>query len=690
MLFTRASSRSGAGRSLRPAHFTCSLLALALAGLLTSPAVARERPAYPAFKFQDKSRGAEAVRRLGARMNEVASWYGMTPERLSSILAKDKDAWLDERGRLLFIDSALPDEAGATDGSGDALEPGPYPHADTFKLHSKPGAKRIIYLDFDGHSVTGSAWNSGAAINALPFSLDADTSTNFSTTELDRIQLIWQRVAEDYAPFDVDVTTELPTSDLLLRTGSTDEYYGTRAVITDSSIGVCTGCGGVAYVGVFDWYSSSTPAYYQPAWVLYDRLGSGNEKYVAEAISHEVGHNLGLSHDGTSTQGYYSGHGSGTSGWAPIMGVGYNQPIVQFSKGEYADANNKEDDFQVIQTNGAPLKVDVVGNAASTAVALTGAVSGGVTTINRGGVIETATDADYFSVAPGAGVLQITATPGLRSPNLDLSLQLFDAAGNSVALAQPTDSLAASINVSVPAGSYFLRVKGTGLKDPLNTGYSEYGSVGRYMLKGSYTASSFAAPQAVINASPVTGYAPLETTFSSAGSSDADGAIVSYAWDFGDGSRSTEPHPLHTYTVAGNYTARLTVTDSQGLTGTASVPVTVTADMAATTMRVDAIALSLQTTRSGKTTYYRCVGNVTVKNQAGTVGVSGASVTANWSGVTSSKAIVASTGTNGIATFSSPRTTARGTCTLGVTGVSLSGWTYSPSSNVVTSRSLTY
>ena len=95
-------------------------------------------------------------------------------------------------------------------------------------------------------------------------------------------------------------------------------------------------CGGVAYIGIFD----DTSDYYKPALVFYDALGAGNEKYVAEAISHEAGHNMGLAHDGTASTGYYPGHGSGATGWAPIMGVGYYQPLVQWSKGEYAGANN--------------------------------------------------------------------------------------------------------------------------------------------------------------------------------------------------------------------------------------------------------------------------------------------------------------------------------------------------------------
>ena len=42
--------------------------------------------------------------------------------------------------------------------------------------------------------------------------------------------------------------------------------------------------------------------YYSPALVYYNNLGGGREDYVSEASSHEMGHNLGLSHDGTATQ----------------------------------------------------------------------------------------------------------------------------------------------------------------------------------------------------------------------------------------------------------------------------------------------------------------------------------------------------------------------------------------------------
>eukprot|EP00808_Paulinella_micropora_P024020 g17995.t1 len=97
----------------------------------------------------------------------------------------------------------------------------------------------------------------------------------------------------------------------------------------------CT-CGGVAYVDVFG--STSYASYYSPA-LVFNKGTVG----VPEAISHEFGHNLGLSHDGTS-----SSHGAGELYWAPIMGVGYYGNILQRSKGEYLDANQLQDDLAII------------------------------------------------------------------------------------------------------------------------------------------------------------------------------------------------------------------------------------------------------------------------------------------------------------------------------------------------------
>ncbi len=75
---------------------------------------------------------------------------------------------------------------------------------------------------------------------------------------------------------------------------------------------------------------------------------------------------------------------------------------------------------------------------------------------------------------------------------------------------------------------------------------------------------------------PYSGTAGTAISFTSAGSTDPDGAIASYNWNFGDGTSSTQANPSKSYAAAGSYTATLTVTDTQGATGTDQAGVTVT------------------------------------------------------------------------------------------------------------------
>ena len=54
---------------------------------------------------------------------------------------------------------------------------------------------------------------------------------------------------------------------------------------------------------------------------------------MAETISHEVGHMLGLSHDGVAFSAYYRGHTAGGTSWAPIMGNAFDRDVTQWSRG---------------------------------------------------------------------------------------------------------------------------------------------------------------------------------------------------------------------------------------------------------------------------------------------------------------------------------------------------------------------
>ena len=90
-------------------------------------------------------------------------------------------------------------------------------------------------------------------------------------------------------------------------------------------------------------------------------------------------------------------------------------------------------------------------------------------------------------------------------------------------------------------------------------------------------------PEAVAAAEPMSGNAPLDVTFTAAGSSDSDGVIVSYVWDLdGDGVYETDATASggtaqHTYTDPGSYNVRLKVMDNDGLTDID--PLTITANL---------------------------------------------------------------------------------------------------------------
>ncbi|MFY8201190.1 MAG: Calx-beta domain-containing protein, partial [Pirellula staleyi] len=366
--------------------------------------------------------------------------------------------------------------------SMELLEPRLNLALDVPAFSSLPGANHTIYLDFDGHVTSGTAWNNGATINSPAYSSDADTA-NFSASELTVIERTFKRVAEDFAPFQVNVTTVAPTIENLRNTGGTDTKWGVRAVVTKDVAFNC-GCGGIAYIDSFDW-NSDTPVF----------VFNTGEVGVAEAASHEVGHSLGLSHDGTSTSGYYQGHGLGpdTAYWSTIMGVGYYVDVSQWDKGEYTGSNNAnaganynkgpDDLFVITNYNGFGYKSDDHGNDAATASPLN--VVG--TAVSGSGTITTRTDVDYFRFTTSAGAVTLNVNSAPLGANLDIEATLYNSVGTLVASSNPLLSLNANISAFLDAGTYYLKVDGTGAGTPTATpptGYSDYASIGQYSISG--------------------------------------------------------------------------------------------------------------------------------------------------------------------------------------------------------------
>lgn len=388
-----------------------------------------------------------------------------------------------------------------TDGepaiSAAAVPVSPFPSSLIY--HSRPGAPNVLYINFVGENVTGTQWNTSlgrTSIPAKPYSRDTDLA-NFSDAEQLDIRRIWQRMAEDFAPFNINVTTERPAT------------FNTRTamVLITSSLDAngdpnpSNAAGGVAYVNVF---ATSTFASYRPAWVYHDNLGN-SEANIAEAASHEIGHNLGLTHDGTTSSDYYGGHGSGDISWGPLMGTGYGRNVSQWSKGEYLNANNTQDDLAQIAAKISYVTDDHVGSSSGATPLV---ISGGTQIVSTNfetdptgsnpankGIIERNTDVDVFSFVTGSGLVRLAGNPWIspsstRGGNLDVALELYNESGVLVAGSNPATLTTAVIETNLTAGRYFLHVKNSGAGTPLASspsGYTGYGTIGTYYLSGFIT-----------------------------------------------------------------------------------------------------------------------------------------------------------------------------------------------------------
>ena len=348
---------------------------------------------------------------------------------------------------------------------------------------SLPGSSNVLYLDFDGYDLpAGSAWNNGQALTTA--------ASGYSDSQ---IYQAWSIVAEDYAPFDLNVTTDESTF------LSADTMTRIRMVFTPTN-SFHPNAGGVAYVGVFDYWEVK----YKTGWVFVNNVGNSAQN-AGEACSHEAGHTLGLQHhgtvSGTDTTEYYTGHGN----WGPIMGAAYGKAISQFSQGEFTNAfcyqyNNSNQKVKIQQDDLAVIagvisyKTDDHGNNTGAATDITytlNGIVGDVDSTHNNGTIERNTDVDVFHFYTGGGGVDLSFIPsaGVKT-NLDIEVKLYDANNqllNTYNTAHNNLCInGVNINQNLSAGYYFVTIDGVGSGDA-TTGWSAYNSMGPYSIQGTIT-----------------------------------------------------------------------------------------------------------------------------------------------------------------------------------------------------------
>ncbi|HEY0058708.1 MAG TPA: T9SS type A sorting domain-containing protein [Flavisolibacter sp.] len=334
---------------------------------------------------------------------------------------------------------------------------------------SLPSAEAVLYLDYDGHVVNGTSFNYDGPIVCEPANLTAEQMTE-----------VYNRIAEDYRPFQINVTTDSAAY------AAAPATKRTRAVFTVSHSWYGNAAGGVALMNSFSW-GDGTPCF------VFTALFQYNAKQIAEAGAHEVGHTLGLSHQASydincgKTSEFNYGAGNGETGWAPIMGVGYYRNFTVWHNGsDPYGCNNTQNDLEIItsEDNGFGFRADDHGDQGATAT-VASVVQGG---FNAAGVVATTNDVDLFrfTVTKNSQVI-LSALPysvgsGNTGSDLDLQVDVLDSAQQLIGSYNPGNELSSIVDTLLLAGTYYLRIDGAG-----NEYAPEYGSLGSYSVQGTVT-----------------------------------------------------------------------------------------------------------------------------------------------------------------------------------------------------------
>lgn len=465
-------------------------------------------------ELDDSYAGKAALEALGGSDGKdlavVAEAYDRTPEDLARSLKGDPTLNVDKGGRLYYaddFDGLLDEHAGhdhtqarseptpkaggntstATDGApaaqgytgvgatppylGEGEDRGPHaPLSETWRLDSKPDAPKTLYLNFHAHRFHAASWWTKLANQRIPGWDPSGDGPEFNQQELAAVQEIWARVAEDYAAFDVNVTTNA-TVERLYWTSSADPTHGQMAFIgdfthsefqsgvLDPSLGGGSGTVGLAHLDNFGGRSQDGRGPNSPALIFGRGPAFMNDPDAgAWVVSHEIGHLLSLGHTFEQSVDPAPQGADSSALHSRTMDYVRTGPLSVFSLKE------RREMFQRL-----PARRDEGGASQAQARPLG---RGGLATGYLG--IDTtapeAGDQDWF-VLDGCLDLDASATVADLTPGLDVSLELRDASGSLLQSAAPETTVGtrvrnggvdARLTASLEGEQHFLVVRSSG------------------------------------------------------------------------------------------------------------------------------------------------------------------------------------------------------------------------------------
>ena len=320
-------------------------------------------------------------------------------------------------------------------------------------LQSLPGATGVIYLDFDGEKGPFSGWGT----------FDAAPSGANNT----QIKEVWQRVAEDYQAFNLNITTDRRVYDSAPR--------GSRMhVLVTPTNTAAPGAGGVASS------APSTGRAIRFAGRFIPRERRPRKSLLTRSATPLAFRTMGGPRPPRAT----------TAGTAPARRAGrpsWGWAITKTSRsGRKANTRARTTPRTTSRSSSATTTTwtRALRTSAPRWTARLTSKSCQTTRSPTKASLSRARISDSFRFVTSGGAVTLTASVVNAGPNIDLSAECTARADVLIASSNPDTQVNATVTATLAAGEYTLRITGVGRGDPLTDGYSDYGSMGAFLVSG--------------------------------------------------------------------------------------------------------------------------------------------------------------------------------------------------------------